>query len=104
MNFDITYWNNTIFSLKDNLGYKEIKIEDHTIHKLLPLYSRARKRVELNVSRNKFNDDVYPTYKFPFNYKGLKKDLVKLNGENISNITWTKSVEDIFFYYDKLLR
>ncbi|WP_034057721.1 glycosyltransferase family protein [Lacinutrix jangbogonensis] len=72
MGFDITYWNNTIFSLKDNLGFKEVKIEDHTAHKLLPMYTRARKRAELNVSRDKFKDDVYPTYKFPFSYKGLK--------------------------------
>ncbi|WP_299888611.1 CDP-glycerol glycerophosphotransferase family protein [uncultured Lacinutrix sp.] len=72
MGFDITYWNNTIFSLKDNLGFNEVTIEDHTAHKLLPIYSRARKRAELNVSRDKFNDPVYPTYKFPFNYKGVK--------------------------------
>ncbi|NNC50930.1 MAG: UDP-glycosyltransferase [Flaviramulus sp.] len=72
MGFDITYWNNTIFSLKDNLGFNEIKIEDHAVHPLLPIYSRARKRSELNVSRDKFNDKVYLTYKFPFNYKGLK--------------------------------
>ncbi|WP_396601582.1 CDP-glycerol glycerophosphotransferase family protein [Algibacter sp. R77976] len=72
MGFDITYWNNTIFSLKDNLGFNELKIEDHSAHPLLPIYSRARKRAELNVFRNKFNDTVYPTYKFPFNYNGLK--------------------------------
>ncbi|WP_282121841.1 UDP-glycosyltransferase [Algibacter mikhailovii] len=72
MGFDITYWNNTIFSLKDNLGFQELNIEDHSAHPLLPVYSRARKRAELNVSRDKFRDDVYPTYKFPFNYKGLK--------------------------------
>lgn len=78
MGFDITYWNNTIFSLKNNLGFNEVKIEDHTAHKLLPLYSRARKRAELNVSRDKFNDDVYSTYKFPFNYKGLKNALKSL--------------------------
>lgn len=70
--FDIAYWNNTIFSLKDNLGFDEVKIENHQLHPLTPMYSRARKRCELNVSRDKFNDDVYPTYKFPFNYKGLK--------------------------------
>lgn len=70
--FDITYWNNTIFSLKDNLGFDEVKIENHQLHALTPIYSRARKRCELKVSRDKFNDDVYPTYKFPFNYKGLK--------------------------------
>jgi len=75
MGFDITYWNNTIFSLKDNLGFNEVKIEDHTAHPLLPLYSRARKRIELNISQDKFNDSVYPTYKFPFNYKGFKNAL-----------------------------
>ncbi|AXT20746.1 UDP-glycosyltransferase [Flavobacteriaceae bacterium AU392] len=72
MGFDIQYWNNTIFSLKDDLGFNEVKIENHTTHKLLPIYTRARKRAELNVSRDKFNDFVYTTYKFPFNYKGLK--------------------------------
>ncbi len=72
MGFHITYWNNTIFSLKDNLGFNEVNIEDHSAHPLLPIYSRARKRAELNVSKDKFQDDVYATYKFPFNYKGLK--------------------------------
>ncbi|OEK08855.1 UDP-glycosyltransferase [Flavivirga aquatica] len=78
MGFDIHYWNNTVFSLKDNLGFNEVKIEDHTAHKLLPIYSRARKRAELNVSRDKFNDKVYPTYKFPFNYKNLKNTFKSL--------------------------
>ena len=78
MGFDITYWNNTVFSLKDNLGFNEVKIENHATHKLLPIYTRARKRAELNVSRDKFNDSVYPTYKFPFNYKGLKNTFKSL--------------------------
>lgn len=78
MGFDITYWNNTVFSLKDELGFQELKIEDHSSHKLLPIYSRARKRAELNVSRTKFNDAVYPTYKFPFSYKGVKNTIKSL--------------------------
>ncbi len=73
--FDIQYWNNTPFSLKDSLGFKEIKIDSNQIHPLTPLYSRARKRIELNISRDKFKDEVYPTYKFPLNYKGLKNAL-----------------------------
>ncbi|MEN3322509.1 UDP-glycosyltransferase [Mariniflexile soesokkakense] len=72
MGYDIHYWNNTVFSLKDNLGFNEVIIENHQIHPLTPLYSRARKRIELNVSKKKFNDEVYTTYKFPFNYNGLK--------------------------------
>jgi len=75
MGFDIHYWNNTIFSLKDNLGFNEVKIENHSIHPFTPIYSRVRKRIELNVSHNKFNDDVYPTYKFPLNYKSFKNVL-----------------------------
>ncbi|WP_147678601.1 glycosyltransferase family protein [Algibacter pacificus] len=75
MSFDIHYWNNTIFSLKDNLGFNEVKIENHKIHPLTPIYSRIRKRIELNVSRDKFNDEVYPTYKFPLSYKGLKNSV-----------------------------
>lgn len=70
--FNINFWNNTIFSLKDNLDFNEVKIENHTTHKLLSIYSRARKHAELNLSKDKFNDNVYSTYKFPFNYKGIK--------------------------------
>lgn len=78
MGFDIHYWNNTIFSLEDSLGFKEVKIENHTIHPLTPIHSRVRKRIELNVSRDKFNDEVYTTYKFPLNYKGIKNILKSL--------------------------
>ncbi len=75
MGFDITYWNNTVFSLKEKLGFEEVKIENQITHPFLPIYSRARKRAELNVSRTKFNDNVYSTYKFPFNYKGIKNSV-----------------------------
>ncbi|WP_372757962.1 UDP-glycosyltransferase [Mariniflexile sp.] len=78
MGFDIHYWNNTVFSLKENLGFNEVKIENHKTHPFTPLYLRARKHVELNVSQKKFDDNVYPTYKFPFNYNGLKNTLKTL--------------------------
>ena len=78
MGFDITYWNNTVFSLKDNLGFNELKIKNHQIHPLTSLYSRARKHAELNVSRDRFHDAVYPTYKFPFSFKGLKNTFKSL--------------------------
>lgn len=78
MGFDITYWNNTIFSLKDNLGFKELKIENKESHPLTPLYLRAGKHIELNISQNKFNDSVYSTYKFPFSYKGVMNTLKTL--------------------------
>lgn len=73
--FEIQYWNNTSFTLNESLGYKEIKIENDNIHTLTPLYSRARKRIELNISHDKFDDNVYPTYKFPLSYRGIKNIL-----------------------------
>ena len=76
--YDITYWNNTVFSIEDQLGFKELKLENHQIHPLTPLYSRALKHAELNLSEAKFQDPVYATYKFPFNYKGIKNILKTL--------------------------
>lgn len=73
--FDIVYWNNTPFDLEGALGFQEVTLENHQIHPLTPIYSRVRKRIELNVSRDKFQDAVYPTYKFPLHYKGLKNAL-----------------------------
>ena len=72
MGFDIQYWNNTIFSLEENLEFKEITIKNNKLHPLTPIYSRARKRIELNISKKKCNDNVYNTYKFPLNYSGFK--------------------------------
>ena len=74
----IVYWNNTVFSLKEELGFDEVKIENNKIHPLTAIYSRVRKHIELNVSQKKFQDEVYPTYKFPFNYNGLKNSLKTL--------------------------
>jgi hypothetical protein len=74
----IIYWNNTVFSLKEELGYQEVKIENHKIHPLTPIYSRIRKHIELNVSQKKFSDSVYATYKFPFSYDGIKTTLITL--------------------------
>ncbi|MEP4757458.1 MAG: UDP-glycosyltransferase, partial [Nonlabens ulvanivorans] len=46
--FDITYWNNTVFSLEKELGYPELKIESTRIHPKTPVINHARKRVELS--------------------------------------------------------
>ena len=75
---EIVYWNNTVFSLNEELGYEELKIKNHRIHRFTPIYTRIRKHIELNVSQKKFNDDVYPTYKFPFSYNGIKNIAITL--------------------------
>ncbi|PRP66984.1 glycosyltransferase family protein [Nonlabens agnitus] len=70
--FDITYWNNTIFPLQEELGYKEIKIASTKIHPKTPVLNHARKRVELSLSRKRTNDKVYSTYRFPLRWNSLK--------------------------------
>lgn len=70
--FDITYWNNTIFSLKEELGYPELKIESTRIHPKTPVINHARKRVELSLSRKRTKDNVYPTYRFPLRWNSIK--------------------------------
>jgi hypothetical protein len=75
MGFDIHYWNNSLFALKEKFGYNEIKIEKTSTHPLTPIYSRARKDIELNISRDRFGDEVYETYKFPLSFKGISNSL-----------------------------
>lgn len=69
---DITYWNNTVFNLEQELGYKELKIASSKIHKKTPVLNHARKRVELTLSRKRTNDPVYATYRFPLPWNSLK--------------------------------
>lgn len=71
-NVDITYWNNTEFSLKEEFDFNEVFIKNQKMHYLTPIYSRVRKRIELNAWQKKFNDSVYCTYKFPLNFNGVK--------------------------------
>ena len=44
--YEIVYWNNTVFSLKKELNFEEVKIESHKLHKLTSVFTRARKRIE----------------------------------------------------------
>ncbi|WP_298952451.1 UDP-glycosyltransferase [uncultured Nonlabens sp.] len=70
--FDITYWNNTVFDLKKELNYPELKITSTKIHPKTPVLNHARKRVELSLSRKRTKDHVYPTYRFPLKWNSLK--------------------------------
>ena len=35
--YDIVYWNNTVFSLKEQFNFEEVKIENHKLHQKLNL-------------------------------------------------------------------
>ena len=71
--FDITYWNNTPFSIEKEIGFKEIKLENNKTNPLTTIFTRARKRAELNWFDKKFNEKVYNTYNFPQSYGSLKE-------------------------------
>lgn len=70
-NIDISYWNNTPFSL-NKLGFDEIKIKNSKTHILTDLFKNARKHIELNLSFKKTNDTVYNSYRFPFLFDSFK--------------------------------
>jgi hypothetical protein len=96
--YDIVYWNNTVFSLKENLDYEEVKIENHQLHPLTTIFIRARKRIELNIFDKKFNEKVYNTYNFPQSYKGLKNalksimvDVLVFFGSNEKGISFVRN-------------
>ena len=72
LGMDVVYWNNSIFPLQEKLGLNEVKIASNNLHPLTPIYSRARKRIELNLWQAEFNDPVYDTYKFPLQYNTIK--------------------------------
>ena len=79
MGYDMVYWNNTPFQIKKELGYEELPIENNQINPWTTVYTRARKRCELNVFDKKFNETVYNTYNFPQSYKGVKNAIKSIN-------------------------
>ncbi|AND64665.1 UDP-glycosyltransferase [Flavobacterium covae] len=72
LGFEIVYWNNTPFDIKKEIGYEEIKITNNKLHPFTTVFTRARKRTELNLFDKKYKETVYNTYNFPQSYKGFK--------------------------------
>jgi hypothetical protein len=96
--YEIVYWNNTVFSLKKELNYEELKIENHNLHNLTSIFTRARKRIELNIFDKKFKETVYNTYNFPQSYKGIKNviksilvDLLVFFGSNEKGLLFVRN-------------
>ena len=72
LGYEIVYWNNTPFKIKSELGYDELPITNHQLQPMTTIFTRARKRCELNWFDKKFKETVYNTYNFPQSYKGIK--------------------------------
>ncbi|SCX92580.1 UDP-N-acetylglucosamine:LPS N-acetylglucosamine transferase [Nonlabens sp. Hel1_33_55] len=101
LDFDITYWNNTIFPIQSELGYKELHIGSTKIHPKTPVLSHARKRVELALSRKRANDHVYNTYRFPLKWNGpkhfLKSAFVKFHERfNATPHGWQRLMDQMY--------
>jgi hypothetical protein len=97
--YEIVYWNNTVFPLKEELNFEEVRIDNHKIHKFTSVFTRARKRIELNIFDAKFKETVYNTYNFPQSYKGLNNafksvlvDLLVLFGSNDKGLVFVRSL------------
>ncbi|MGB8703597.1 MAG: UDP-glycosyltransferase [Gillisia sp.] len=69
---DVTWWNMSGMVLESQHFGKEITVDPAEINKLTPLYSRARKRLELDYWTEEFGDQVYKSYKFPFAYNNVR--------------------------------
>lgn len=82
-NFNITWWNMSGMDLNSKIIGSEITINPTNINRFTPLYTHARKRIELNTWRHQFEDKVYESYKFPFVYNSLK---------NTAKSLFTKSI------------
>jgi len=69
--FEMVFWNNTTFDLS-SLGFEEIRISNPKTHPVTDILKKARVQIDLNLNIQKENDKVYDSYRFPFNYSGLK--------------------------------
>lgn len=72
--FDITFWNNTPFDLKE-FGIKDLPIKKAKAHPLTDILKVAQTQIELSQNIKKSKDTVYDSYRFPLSYKDLKSAL-----------------------------
>lgn len=70
--FKLTYWNNTPFDL-EAIQLDEIKIQTARNHPVTEIYKNARKHVELNLFKKRFNTSIYDHYRFPFPATSFKQ-------------------------------
>ena len=96
--YEIVYWNNTVFYLKEQLNFEEVKIENHKLHQLTSVFTRARKRIELNIFDKNFKETIYNTYNFPHSYKGFNNafksvlvDLLVFFGSNEKGLLFVRN-------------
>lgn len=111
--FDVIFWNNTMFSIED-LGFKEIKINNAKTHPLTDIYKIVKIQLTLNQFIKNSKDKIYESYKFPFSYRNLKasikscvvNSLILLNSskkglKRISNKITIEERKTLYYYQSK---
>jgi len=84
MGWEVVFWNQTPFDLTE-LGYKEIKLQGKP-RAYTDLLKRAKISTELDYFEEKFDDQVYQSYKFPSSNKSIKS---KIKNTIVSQLTKT---------------
>jgi len=84
MGWEVVFWNQTPFDLNE-LGYQEVKLEGKP-RAYTDLLKRAKISAELNYFEEKFDDQVYQSYKFPSSNKSIKS---KIKNAIVSQLTKT---------------
>jgi len=73
MGWEVVFWNQTPFDLTE-LGYQELKLEVKP-RAYTDLLKRAKISAELDNFEEKFDDQVYQSYKFPSSNKSIKSKI-----------------------------
>ncbi len=69
--FEVKFLNLTPFELTE-LGINQIKPKKIKNHFLTEIYKNARRQIELNLFKERYNDDIYKGYQSIFKIKNLK--------------------------------
>jgi hypothetical protein len=75
--YEVVFWNATPFDLQ-NMGFREIKIQNPKLHALTDILKAAQIRVELSLYAKRDKDTIYHEYVFPLSYNSLKKAVKSL--------------------------
>lgn len=74
LGYTVKFWNHTPFDL-EALGYNQVITKDCRPHWKTDVLKAACIRVELKLFEQRDNDDVYRSYVFPLNKKGIKRKI-----------------------------
>ncbi|CAM4305397.1 UDP-glycosyltransferase [Flavobacterium terrigena] len=101
-NFDITFWNNTPFNLTE-FDFSEVKITNAKVHLASDVLKNAIIQSTLLLNKKNDNDNVYDSYRFKPNTKGIKNKLKNFLVDGLIKVcTNRKGISFLRNYLNKL--